>query len=52
MRGRYVFMGYLGNKEKTEETIDEEGWLHSGDIGRFDEVRFAFHLFSFIRSFD
>ena len=36
-RGRNVFMGYLDNEAKTREAIDDEGWLHSGDIGRVDE---------------
>ena len=31
-------MGYLNNWEKTVEAIDDEGWLHSGDMGRIDEV--------------
>ena len=35
-------MGYLNNEQKTKEAIDEEGWLHSGDIGKMDEDGFLF----------
>ena len=34
--GRHVFMGYLNSREKTEETFDSDGWLHTGDIGKID----------------
>ena len=33
MRGPHVFQGYYKNPEATQETVDEEGWLYSGDIG-------------------
>ncbi|MBV5266881.1 AMP-binding protein [Pinisolibacter aquiterrae] len=35
-RGTTVMMGYYKNPQETAATIDAEGWLKTGDIGRFD----------------
>nr|XP_046241367.1 long-chain-fatty-acid--CoA ligase ACSBG2-like isoform X1 [Scatophagus argus] len=40
--GRHVFMGYLNMPDKTAEAIDQEGWLHSGDLGKHDQHGFLY----------
>lgn len=36
-RGYSVMQGYYNNPKATEDVIDKEGWLHSGDLGVLDE---------------
>ncbi|XP_035251951.1 long-chain-fatty-acid--CoA ligase ACSBG1 [Anguilla anguilla] len=40
--GRNIFMGFLNMEDKTRETLDEHGWLRSGDLGKVDEDNFLY----------
>ncbi|NEE35221.1 4-coumarate--CoA ligase family protein, partial [Streptomyces sp. SID7982] len=37
IRGPQVMKGYLGRADATAAMIDEDGWVHTGDVGRADE---------------
>jgi len=41
IRGPQVMVGYLGNEAATAETITEDGWLRTGDVGRIDEMGYT-----------
>ncbi len=40
IKGPHVFKGYLHNKTETKNVIDEDSWLHSGDIGYIDSENY------------
>lgn len=36
-KGKNLMKGYIGNVQATSATIDADGWLHTGDVGYYDE---------------
>ena len=38
VRGDYVMLGYLDDRDATDAAIDDDGWLHTGDVGEIDEA--------------
>lgn len=41
-KGSQVMLGYYKNQEATDMILDKEGWLHSGDIGYYDDDGFFY----------
>lgn len=49
MRGPNVFKGYLNNPEATKNSITEDGWFKSGDVGHVTEEGYLLPLLSTFR---
>ncbi len=42
VKGPIVMQGYFGNEKATRETIEPDGWLHTGDVAKMDEQGYVY----------
>ena len=42
VKGDSIMLGYYDNEEATKETIEKDGWLHTGDLARIDKEGYIF----------
>jgi 4-coumarate--CoA ligase len=42
LRGAQIMKGYLNNPEATKEILEEDGWLHTGDVAYYDEDNYFY----------
>jgi long-subunit acyl-CoA synthetase (AMP-forming) len=42
VKGRHIFQGYIFDKDKTNEALEEDGWMRTGDVGYTDKDGYVY----------